>query len=505
MKELVTRAQRGDLDAFGQIVNRFQDMAVGYAYSILGDFHLAEDAAQEAFIGCFTELRQLREPDAFPSWFRRIVFTQCSRLTRGKRVPIVSLEAAEQIADAHDPLETIERKQLSDRVLDAVHGLPDDERAVMTLFCINGYSQAEVGAFLDMPVSTIKNRLHSARTKLREGMMEMVEETLRGSAPGDEFAAKIKGRIDKLEWVSRYLTSLGCLEGCTNYLGYSYPDGWVAGATGDAFAIRMHKETCPAGIIAWKPPTELGLNIGVDRVTILPQMDDVAEQQRIVWTATEEALRNGSPCIGFAMEQWQSYLIYGYDDDGYYYKPVMEGDGYFPKAKMGVDVPCVMTIVRKSEPADDLTTIREVLDFAVKYNAAPEEVAPGFFGPLEDFRAGVEAYDLWAESLRQGRADAFGNGFNAHIFAELRQLAVKFLEEASRRVNASGFEEAIGHYRTVAEQLRTVADLFPMSTDPNVCEGQGSDRSRCRGSLIRQSRRDSRPQGDRADSDRALG
>lgn len=462
VRELVTRAQRGDLDAFGRIVDRFQDMAVGYAYSILGDFHLAEDAAQEAFIGCYTELRHLREPDAFPSWFRRIVFTQCNRLTRGKRLPVVSLEAAEQIADVHDPVEAIERKQFGDRVLDAVHALPEDERAVMTLFCINGYSQAEVGAFLDVPVTTVKNRLHSARTKLREGMMEMVEETLRGSAPGDEFATKIRGRIDRLQWVSRWLTSLGCLEGCLNYLGYTYPEGWVAGATGNAFAMRIHNELCPAGIIAWAPPAKLGQNLGQDSELIAPQTDDVAEQQQIVWTATEKALRNGTPCIGFAMEAWQSYLIYGYDDDGYYYRPMMQGDGYFPRAKMGVDVPCVMTIVRKSEPADDLTTIRDALDFAVKYSASPDEIAPGWGGPSEDFRAGIEAYDLWIESLSHGRADAHGNGLNAHTYAELRHLAVKFLEEAFRRVKAVGFDEAIERYRTVAEHLRTVADLFPM-------------------------------------------
>ncbi len=47
---LVTRAQNGELDAYGTIVRRFQDMAVGYAYTMLGDSHLAEDAAQEAFV-----------------------------------------------------------------------------------------------------------------------------------------------------------------------------------------------------------------------------------------------------------------------------------------------------------------------------------------------------------------------------------------------------------------------------------------------------------------------
>ena len=479
MKEwtaLVDRAQSGDLEAFGQIVRRFQDMAVGYAYSILGDFHLAEDAAQEAFIACYQELKELREPEAFAAWFRRIVFTQCNRLTRGKRVPVVSLEAVEQvIADEDDPAQAAERRQLRERVHDAVHALPEDERAVTTLFYINGYSQAEVGAFLEVPVTTVKNRLHAARAKLREGMMEMVEETLRGNAPGEAFTRKINGRIDRLQWVARWLTSLGCLEGCLNYLGYKYSDGWVAGATGNASAMRIHKELCPAGIIAWAPPAELGRNLGYETELIAPQMDDVAEQQRIVWSAAEESLRNGMPCIGFAMEAWQSYLIYGYDDDGYYYMPVMQGDGHFLKAKMGVEVPCVVTLVRRTEPANVRKTVRDALDFAVRYSASPDDVAPGWGGPPEDFRAGIEAYDFWMGSLSEGRAEAHGNGYNAHTYAELRQLGAKFLEEASHRVRGAVFEEAIGHYRLAADHLGTVADLFPMPANPDHVK----DKDRC--------------------------
>ena len=197
--ELAVRARSGDVDAFGQIVCRFQDMAVGYAYSILGDFHLAEDAAQEAFIACYQQLPKLQEPDAFPAWFRRIVFTHCNRITRGKRVPTVSLE---QVLDMQtsdgDPSRTAETRELHDRILQAIGSLPDQERTVTTLCCINGYSLGEVGQFLEVPVTTVKSRLRSAREKLREGMMEMMEETLKGSAPGDEFAKNIKGRIDRL-------------------------------------------------------------------------------------------------------------------------------------------------------------------------------------------------------------------------------------------------------------------------------------------------------------------
>ena len=50
LQALLRQAQDGDVDAYGQLVRRFQDMAVGYAYTVLGDFYLAEDAAQEAFI-----------------------------------------------------------------------------------------------------------------------------------------------------------------------------------------------------------------------------------------------------------------------------------------------------------------------------------------------------------------------------------------------------------------------------------------------------------------------
>ena len=62
---LVRAAQGGDLDAFGQVVERFQTMAYAVAYAIVGDAHLAEDAAQEAFIQAFRDLPTLQEPRAF--------------------------------------------------------------------------------------------------------------------------------------------------------------------------------------------------------------------------------------------------------------------------------------------------------------------------------------------------------------------------------------------------------------------------------------------------------
>ena len=61
-------------------------MACGYAWSLLGDFHLAEDAAQEAFVVAFERLGQIEQPDAFAGWFRRIVWSACGRATRRQAV-----------------------------------------------------------------------------------------------------------------------------------------------------------------------------------------------------------------------------------------------------------------------------------------------------------------------------------------------------------------------------------------------------------------------------------
>ena len=188
---LVRRAQACDLDAYSCLVQRFQDMAVGYAYAYLGDVHLAEDAAQEAFIEAYAQLIQLRHPTAFAAWLRKIVFKHCDRLRRGKQLATVPLEAAHQIA-AHgsNPAALIEADELKQQVRQAIWMLPPDERTVIALFYISDYSQREIGAFLDLPVMTIKNRLRAARTRLRASMLSLLQENLSDQRPSRDSTFK---------------------------------------------------------------------------------------------------------------------------------------------------------------------------------------------------------------------------------------------------------------------------------------------------------------------------
>src|SRR5215216_3326240 len=156
-------------EAFGELVGRFQDMAFGCAYAVLGDFYLAEDAAQEAFITAWQSLRQLRAPEAFPGWLRRIVLTRCNRLTRGKRLQIVPLDvSANTPSAAPDPQAAAEQSETRAMVLAAIKTLPENERLATTLFYVGGYTQADIGEFLQVPTTTVNKRLSSARRRLRE-------------------------------------------------------------------------------------------------------------------------------------------------------------------------------------------------------------------------------------------------------------------------------------------------------------------------------------------------
>jgi RNA polymerase sigma factor (sigma-70 family) len=174
---LIHRARAADLDAFTELTRRYQNLAFGYAFSLLGDFHLAQDAVQEAFIAAYFGLAQLAEPAAFPGWLRGIVRHQCYRILRKHPFELVPLEhAAEIAAETGEPERHLVQQETRDAVLAAINALPRAQREVVTLYYLQEYSQQEVAGFLGLPVSTVNNRLHAARQRLTRRMLQMAAE-----------------------------------------------------------------------------------------------------------------------------------------------------------------------------------------------------------------------------------------------------------------------------------------------------------------------------------------
>jgi len=195
VRTLVEQSKAGNLGAFTELVQRFQGMAFGYAFSLLGDFHLAQDATQEAFIAGYFNLSYIQHPAAFPGWLRRIVHHQCTRLLRTQRVALVSLDHAAMQASAALGLERYaEQLDMQRELLKALNGLSQEQREVIVLFYMEDYSQQEIASFLDLPVTTVNNRLHAARKRLKRRLLPMTKDVLtEHGLPGD-FAAKV-GRI----------------------------------------------------------------------------------------------------------------------------------------------------------------------------------------------------------------------------------------------------------------------------------------------------------------------
>lgn len=184
LADTVRRAQGGELAAFRELVVRFQDMVVGYAFSLLGDFHLAEDAAQEAFLAVFQDLASLRQPGAFVPWLRTVVGKHCDRISRRRR-SAEPLEADDErlVVEAPSPLDAIERDEVEGLVGRAIASLPTKQRDVVTLYYIGEQSGREVATFLDLPLTTVKKRLHDSKPRLRRSMATMAKQFLEDHRP----------------------------------------------------------------------------------------------------------------------------------------------------------------------------------------------------------------------------------------------------------------------------------------------------------------------------------
>lgn len=194
LRTLVEAAQSGQRTAFEQIVVRFQDMAFASAYAILGDAQSAQDAAQEAFLEAYCTLDKLRDPAAFPGWFRRIVLGRSHRELRRRPAASVPLETVDALASLHpDPATQVETLYLQQELAQALATLPENQRLVVLLFYSEGYSYQEIAHFLEAPLSTVKKRLFDARQKLKGRMLHMVQATLQQNKPSQdaEFAQTV--------------------------------------------------------------------------------------------------------------------------------------------------------------------------------------------------------------------------------------------------------------------------------------------------------------------------
>jgi RNA polymerase sigma-70 factor (ECF subfamily) len=169
--ECVRRLQRGETEAFAVLLERHQKTIFNLLYRMLGDYDDAAEVSQETFLSAYRSIKSFRGDSSFSTWLYRIAVNHAN--TRRKNVAVwqqrtARMESLEPASDgASDPADALERKELRERVQAALNGLEADDATIILLRDLQDVSYETVADILEVPIGTVKSRLHRARHALK--------------------------------------------------------------------------------------------------------------------------------------------------------------------------------------------------------------------------------------------------------------------------------------------------------------------------------------------------
>lgn len=183
---LIAAAQGGDLAAFNMLVLEYQDAVFSVTYRIMGDQHSAADASQETFITAYRRLETYRG-GSFRSWLLRIASNTCYDILRyHKRRPAVQLDSL--VGEDYDdgpplpapnpsPEQMAQNSELHAAIQDCISALQPDQRIILVMSDVEGYSYQEIADSVGTRLGTVKSRLSRARANVRN-CLQAVQELL---------------------------------------------------------------------------------------------------------------------------------------------------------------------------------------------------------------------------------------------------------------------------------------------------------------------------------------
>lgn len=179
----IKQVLNGNQDAYAEIVDLYQSRLYHVCYRMLGNKHEAEDITQEAFLRAYINLHTFDQKRKFSTWIFRIATNLCIDRIRKKKpdyhldaqVPGTDgLDMYSQIAASEElPVEQLEKMEMQERLQYEISRLPDKYRSVIVLKYMEELPLLEISEILDLPLGTVKTRIHRGREALRKQMSEL--------------------------------------------------------------------------------------------------------------------------------------------------------------------------------------------------------------------------------------------------------------------------------------------------------------------------------------------
>ena len=169
--ECVRRIQRGETETFEILVRRHEKAIFNVVYRMLGDYDDAAETAQEVFLSAYRAIGQFRGDANFSTWLYRIALNHAStrrKSTNSRQRRLVPIDDTELVDDVElGPAETLEKKEIRQRVQRALNELQPEDAMVILLRDLQDIAYEDVARVLNIPVGTVKSRLHRARQALK--------------------------------------------------------------------------------------------------------------------------------------------------------------------------------------------------------------------------------------------------------------------------------------------------------------------------------------------------
>ncbi len=187
--ELIKGAKAGKSEAFGALIVKYQDRVYNAVWRIAGNAEDARDLTQEAFLKAFQRITSFRQESGFYTWIFRIAVNLALSDRRSSRVRrTVELDETQDLASSQalglmrytdDASDAMRDQTLQHQLLEAMQALDDDQRAVVVLRDVEDMDYQTISDILELPIGTVKSRLHRARMALRETLKPWLRDETR--------------------------------------------------------------------------------------------------------------------------------------------------------------------------------------------------------------------------------------------------------------------------------------------------------------------------------------